>query len=190
MNEKDESPAPPPDSAAPEGPLHRVEPPASTPAEFERRQFLTKVSVALTVLGGATISVPGVGFVIAPLFRATPREWRSVGKIDAFKVGETVNVEFIDGSPLPWAGVTAKSAAWLRRVSDTEFIAFSVNCTHLGCPVRWMAEARLFMCPCHGGVYYADGSVAAGPPPRPLTQYAVRVNDGEVQIRTAPIPLG
>jgi menaquinol-cytochrome c reductase iron-sulfur subunit len=38
------------------------------------------------------------------------------------------------------------------------------------------------MCPCHGGVYYKDGSVAAGPPPRPLERYPVRVQDGQVEI--------
>jgi menaquinol-cytochrome c reductase iron-sulfur subunit len=70
-----------------------------------------------------------------------------------------------------------------------EFIAFAVNCSHLGCPVRWLGDANLFMCPCHGGVYYSDGSVAAGPPPRPLTRYPVRIQNGEVQIQTRPIPI-
>jgi menaquinol-cytochrome c reductase iron-sulfur subunit len=45
------------------------------------------------------------------------------------------------------------------------------------------------MCPCHGGVYYQDGTVAAGPPPRPLPQYPVRLVDGKVEIRTDPIPI-
>jgi menaquinol-cytochrome c reductase iron-sulfur subunit len=25
-------------------------------------------------------------------------------------------------------------------------VAFSINCTHLGCPVRWLPDANLFMC--------------------------------------------
>jgi menaquinol-cytochrome c reductase iron-sulfur subunit len=100
-----------------------------------------------------------------------------------------VKVTLEDASPLPWAGVTAKTAAWLRRVSETEFIAFAVNCSHLGCPVRWMQDANLFMCPCHGGVYYADGSVAAGPPPHPLTRYAVQIKNGEVQLQSQPLPI-
>ena len=45
------------------------------------------------------------------------------------------------------------------------------------------------MCPCHGGVYYKDGTVAAGPPPRPLTKYPVRVNGGRVEILTTPTPI-
>ena len=72
---------------------------------------------------------------------------------------------------------------------DGQFVAFAVNCTHLGCPVRWLQQAELFMCPCHGGVYYKDGTVAAGPPPRPLTKYPVRINQGQVEILTTPTPI-
>jgi nitrite reductase/ring-hydroxylating ferredoxin subunit len=94
-------------------------------------------------------------------------------------------------SPLPpQAGVTAKRAAWLRRTAEQEFVAFSVNCAHLGCPVRWLEGARLFMCPCHGGVYYEDGRGAAGPPPHGLTRYPIRIRDGEVEISTQPMPIG
>ena len=81
------------------------------------------------------------------------------------------------------------TAAWLRRTDASEFVAFAVNCTHLGCPVKWLTDASLFMCPCHGGVYYKDGSVAAGPPPRPLPQYPVRVRNGQVEILASPLPL-
>ena len=84
----------------------------------------------------------------------------------------------------------ASREAWLRRVTEQSFIAFSVNCAHLGCPVQWRPQAQLFLCPCHGGVYYADGTVAAGPPPRPLFQYPVRVHDGLVEIQAQPMPLG
>ncbi len=156
---------------------------------MSRRRFFEKLSIGLGALCGAILGVPLVGFVVAPFFGKTPRSWVSLGKADQFEIGKTVNVTFSDPSPLPWAGITSKSAAWLRRVSENEFIAFSVNCTHLGCPVRWLADAELFMCPCHGGVYYKDGSVAAGPPPRPLIRYEVRVANGEVQIQTAAIPI-
>jgi menaquinol-cytochrome c reductase iron-sulfur subunit len=167
-----------------------VEAPVMTPHEIARRQLLGKMSIGIGLVGGAAISVPGIGFVVAPLFRREVHDWRPVGKVEKFVVGETVNVVFVDTSPLPWAGVTSNTAAWLRRVSDEEFIAFAVNCAHLGCPVRWMERARLFMCPCHGGVYYEDGSVAAGPPPHGLTRYPVRVRDGAVEIHTEPIPIG
>jgi menaquinol-cytochrome c reductase iron-sulfur subunit len=159
------------------------------PDPVSRRNFFTTLCLALSGVCALILGVPMVGFILAPLFQKSPQKWITLGKTGDFEVGKTVNVTFIDPSPLPWAGVTAKSAAWLRRASETEFIAFSVNCTHLGCPVQWLAGAELFMCPCHGGVYYKDGTVAAGPPPHPLIRYEVRVVNDEVQLKSAAIPI-
>lgn len=156
-------------------------------ANRSRRKFLIRLSVTLSSIGAALVAVPSVGFLLG--LRKSPQLWRTVGKLDDFQIGSTVNVSFQDPSPLPWAGVTAQTAAWLRRVNDQEFIAFSMVCTHLGCPVRWLASADLFMCPCHGGVFYSDGRVASGPPPKPLNRYPVRVDNGEVQILTTPVPI-
>jgi menaquinol-cytochrome c reductase iron-sulfur subunit len=164
-------------------------PPTETPQDISRRRFFEKLSIALVGLCTAIVGVPLAGFVVAPFFRKLPEKWVTLGKPDDFQIGKTVAVTVIDPSSLPWAGVTAKSAVWLRRVNRDSFIAFSVNCTHLGCPVRWLEDAELFMCPCHGGVYYADGAVAAGPPPRPLFRYDVRVENGEVQMKQAIVPI-
>jgi menaquinol-cytochrome c reductase iron-sulfur subunit len=168
------------------------QPPADRPelpAELSRRKFFERLCIVLG--GGAAVglSIPALGFILGPLFQRAPHAWRRVGKLEQFRTGQTVAVTFEDASPLRWAGVTAHTAAWLRRVGEDQFVAFSINCSHLGCPVRWMPEAELFMCPCHGGVYYKDGIVAAGPPPQPLTQYPVRLVNGEVEIQTGPIPI-
>ena len=152
-----------------------------------RRRFLVRLSIALGSIGAALVAIPSVAFLLG--LRKTPQIWRTVGKLDDFQIGSTVNVSFQDPTPLPWAGVTAQTAAWLRRVSDRQFIAFSMICTHLGCPVRWLSEANLFMCPCHGGVFYANGQVASGPPPKPLNQYPVRIYNDEVQILTTPVSI-
>lgn len=155
-----------------------------------RRQFFAHVSIALGSIAAALVGIPIVGSILAPIIEKSKPDWRPVGALDSFKVGGGfVKVNYLDSSPLPWAGVTAESAAWLKRESEDKFIAFSVNCAHLGCPVRWISGARLFMCPCHGGVYYEDGSVAAGPPPRGLYEYPVRVRDGQVEILASPIPI-
>jgi menaquinol-cytochrome c reductase iron-sulfur subunit len=193
MNEKDidqlEARAPTPD--IPHGRL-RMEtqrPDEENPECVSRRGFFARLCIGLSGLCAVILGVPLVGFIVAPLFRKTPQRWITVGKTGDFQVGTTVNVTFNDPSPLPWAGVTAKNAAWLRRNSETEFIAFSINCTHLGCPVRWIQDAELFLCPCHGGVYYKDGTVAAGPPPKPLPRYQVRVVSDEVQILSTGTPI-
>jgi menaquinol-cytochrome c reductase iron-sulfur subunit len=157
--------------------------------ETTRRKFLINSLLGIGGILGALVSIPVIGSLLEPVLRKTKPVWRSVGKTSNFKIGETKLVQFTNADPQPWAGATSQTASWLRRVSDDEFVAFSVNCTHLGCPVRWEGDAQLFLCPCHGGVYYKDGSNAAGPPPHPLGQYAVRVNKDEVEIQTGPIPI-
>ncbi|HTE85530.1 MAG TPA: Rieske (2Fe-2S) protein [Dehalococcoidia bacterium] len=179
--------------------LPSAEPPASAVAENQppvfgrsprartRRELLTLASVAMGGIAGIIVAIPVVGALLAPLLRPQPPEWRQVGKIADFAIGTTTAVTFEDPSPLSWAGVASQTAAWLRRTSEDQFQAFSVNCTHLGCPVRWLSEAGLFMCPCHGGVFYGDGSPAAGPPQRALFLYPVRVRDGQVEIQSGPV---
>jgi menaquinol-cytochrome c reductase iron-sulfur subunit len=176
-----------PGGPAPDAPLAPDAPPAS-PELLRRRRFLSRLSIALSAAMAAVVGVPVVGFLVSPLTLRAPRHWRAVGRADAFTIGETVSVTFEDASPLPWSGVSARTAAWLRR-DASGFTAFAVNCTHLGCPVQWLGGPKLFLCPCHGGVYYDDGTVAAGPPPKPLPRYPVRVRDGQVEILTSPTPI-
>jgi menaquinol-cytochrome c reductase iron-sulfur subunit len=165
---------------------------AAIPGEVlspERRRFLSQLSLALSALAAAIVGIPVVGFILGPVTQPEEPVWRRVGALNDFQIGQTVKVTFEDPSPMEWAGVTALTAAWLRRLDAVNFVAFAINCAHLGCPVRWLPEAQLFMCPCHGGVYYADGSVAAGPPPRGLFKYPVRVQDGQVEIQARAVPI-
>jgi Rieske Fe-S protein len=46
----------------------------------------------------------------------------------------------------------------------TPFQAFSSRCPHLGCQVHWNGDQQHFDCPCHGGIFNANGVATAGPP--------------------------
>jgi len=157
------------------------------PTDLDRRRLLARLGIFVGSVSAAIVGIPSIAFLLG--LRKAPEVWRSLGAADSFQVGQTVEVSFLDSSPLPWSGVTAKTAAWLRRENPEQFIAFAINCTHLGCPVRWLPNADLFMCPCHGGVFYKNGAVASGPPPKPLVTYPVRVRDGMVEILTSPLPI-
>ena len=156
---------------------------------MDRRRFLSRVTIGLTAAMAGLVGVPIVGFLIAPLFESEEDTYVAVGDLTHFTAGTTTLVKFEDPSPLAWAGQTAKTALWVRRAGDAPaFQVFNVNCTHLGCPVDWRADADLFLCPCHGGVYYADGTVAGGPPPRPLSQREWRVDGGKLMVKTQRLP--
>ncbi len=157
--------------------------------KMNRRNFIIKILLLYGSFVTVLISIPVFGALLAPFFKTAPRKWRKVGKVDSFEIGKTVLVKFRDASPLPWSGLTAQTASWLRRESNDKFTAFSVNCAHLGCPVRWIADAQIFLCPCHGGVYNKDGSYAAGPPPHGLVKYPVRIKNNEVEILSSPVPI-
>ena len=57
------------------------------------------------------------------------------------------------------------------------FLSFSARCTHLGCMVAWNRDHRMFLCPCHGGKFDAEGRNVEGPPPRPLDAFPLRLDD-------------
>jgi menaquinol-cytochrome c reductase iron-sulfur subunit len=165
------------------------EPDAVAPDDPARRLFLTKISIGLTGLIGVVIAPPIVAAMVEPLLDRPPNQWRDVGALSDFKVAETVLVSFDNSSQIAWSGKSGRTGAWLRRVDEQNFEAFTLNCSHLGCPVRWEGEAELFLCPCHGGVYYKDGSVAGGPPPHGLVKYPVKVSADRVMVLAEPVPI-
>jgi len=59
--------------------------------------------------------------------------------------------------------------------------AISTTCTHLGCIVAISDTG--FACPCHGSRYDQDGTVTAGPAPKPLPWFKVSLApNGEIEI--------
>jgi menaquinol-cytochrome c reductase iron-sulfur subunit len=158
------------------------------PAEPSRRSFLFKLGVALNVLATALAGIPVIGYILGPARQRSARAWIKLGAIRSFPEGQTRLAVYENPFRVDWDGSTAKVACWVRRPAGEQFQVFAINCTHLGCPVRWFAQSRLFMCPCHGGVYYEDGSRASGPPPRGLFEYEYQVREGELWVRGGQIP--
>ena len=156
---------------------------------LDRKSFLTKLIVWIGGVIGLILSLPLIMAMLDPVVRGKNKVWRQVGSISDFDTKGYKLVSFEDASPYKWSIKISKTAAFVRVKEDGEFVAFSINCAHLGCPVRWEQQSELFMCPCHGGVYYKDGSRAAGPPPRGLYKYPIRVKGEKVEIETERIPI-
>lgn len=111
-----------------------------------------------------------------------------MGGVADFPEGETRLGKFTNPNAAPTDGDSAEQAVWVRSYKPAQFQVFAVNCAHLGCPVKWFQQSKLFMCPCHGGVYYEDGSHASGPPPRGLFEYKWKIVDGRLLIDAGRLP--
>jgi Rieske Fe-S protein len=154
-----------------------------------RRDWLLAAGVALNVIAGAALAVPLIGFIFSSFAeKKDPRDWISLGPLDHFPEKTTRIATYRNPYTRPWDGQTADIPCWVRRVSGKQFQVFAINCTHLGCPVRWFQESGLFLCPCHGGAYLEDGSRAAGPPPRGLFQYAYKVEKDQLWVKGGQMP--
>jgi menaquinol-cytochrome c reductase iron-sulfur subunit len=158
------------------------------PGAFEgetisRRRFMTAVTHGAGGVAAAAFTLPALGFAIGPLFSREPFNWQAVGKPSDF-VDTQYSVKVI--TIVQGIGEAGNSIAYVRLRNpaiDTEpedqynhYVALSSRCMHLGCPVRYVAAAERFICPCHGGVYDFRGEVAGGPPVRPLDRFYTRVN--------------
>jgi menaquinol-cytochrome c reductase iron-sulfur subunit len=155
---------------------------------LSRRNLFLKVGAGLNGIAAALVGVPLVGYVLSSFTKASANSWISLGPLDRFPEGETRLAVYRNPVSKPWDGDTAEVPCWVRRVDSEEFQVFAINCTHLGCPVRWFQESRLFMCPCHGGAFYEDGSHASGPPPRGLFKYQHRIESGELKVLGGHLP--
>ena len=164
--------------------------PEAKAAAHTRRAFLFKLSVLLNVAVGAVLAVPLVGYLLGPAMKkgSTTGSWIAIGLMSEFPVGETRLANFRSPVASFDDGDTAKVACWVRRISEQQFQVFAINCAHLGCPVRWFAQSKLFLCPCHGGAYYQDGSRASGPPERGLFEYRYKLAGNSLVIHAGDMP--
>ncbi len=158
------------------------------PGAFEgetvtRRRFMGAVTNGAGAVAAAAFTLPALGFALGPVFSRVPFSWQPIGPRSDFTetTYATKTITIVQG-----IGEAGLSIAYVRKrdpAIDTEpedqynhWIALSSRCMHLGCPVRFVAAAARFICPCHGGVYDFRGLVAGGPPVRPLDRFYTRFN--------------
>jgi menaquinol-cytochrome c reductase iron-sulfur subunit len=157
--------------------------------EVTRRTALMKLGLLLNTAVAAILAVPVIGYLLSAIERKSDyTAWVKLGPLSKFPQGQTRLASFKNPLRRPWDGQTADIPCWVRCVDAQNFQVFAINCAHLGCPVRWFPQSQLFMCPCHGGIYYANGAVAAGPPPRGLFQYRYKIEDDQLIIKAGELP--
>ena len=167
------------------------QPSSATTASLRRRTFFQWLTGGLGTIGTLMLAVPFVSYILGS--RKRPVQWVPLGPVSEFRPDETRLVTFDNPIRQPWDGLAAHIGVYVRRAGETareadQFIVLAANCAHLGCPVSWFPQSGLFMCPCHGGVYYASGDRASGPPPRGLFHCVWRVRDGLLEIEAPHYP--
>ena len=163
----------------------------SPPKPISRRNMLMVLGIGINAVAATLFSVPILGYIFAPARKREMRAdlaWVSLGQITQFPEGETRLATYRNPLVRPSDGETANIPCWVRHISEDKWQVFAINSTHLGCPVRWFPQSGLFMCPCHGGAYYADGARASGPPPRGLFEYDYKVENGELLVKAGQVP--
>jgi Rieske Fe-S protein len=156
-----------------------------------RRGLFMKLGILFNGLVATALAVPILRYVLSSVTRGRANaylQWVPLGRVSEFPEGETRLATFRNPIVMPADGKTVDTACWVRRIAGEKFQVFAINCAHLGCPVRWFQQSGLFMCPCHGGAYYSDGSRASGPPERGLFEYPYKVKDGLITIQAGELP--
>jgi len=150
--------------------------------QIDRRSALGILGAFIAGAWSAAAAVVTGAFLTTPL-RAAQRanDW-SLGKAAQFSTEFrliNLDIPIEDG----WHKREEKVRLYARTTEDGTPVVVSATCTHLGCTVKWNAEADEFQCPCHGGRFAPDGTVLGGPPPKPLARIAAEERDGEIHVR-------
>jgi Rieske Fe-S protein len=203
-----------PEQAAP-APVGPVPPPTGGEAampvmedeeveRYGRNAFLSGATIGIGALIGGLVTVPALGFMVAPAFVDQSSPDVDLGPIDRFPEGQFVIATFLRN---PAEGEVSRRTAYVRNnglvKNVPSFTIISNRCAHLGCPVQpngpvddkkaktyvgaKQQHVRLipaapagFGCPCHGGQYDTEGNRKAGPPVRGLDRYEFAVVNGHL----------
>lgn len=132
--------------------------------EVTRREFARYL-----VAGAGALAVANVGLAAWTELRSINRgEPRAIVAAAEVPVGETYLFRYPEHA----------DPAVLLRTAETEAVAFSQKCTHLGCVVYFQPDEHRWHCPCHEGNFEAEtGAVISGPPTRPLGRIDVEFRD-------------
>ena len=139
-----------------------------------RRRFHERVILLLSSLMAAALALPAAAYLLLPTRSKKQSGWAEAGNVADLPKDKPTELVFQRKRTEGWKTAYERSTAWVVRTDD-EVVAFMPSCTHLGCGYHWDKAKEGFVCPCHESLFAMDGSVVAGPAPRPLDRYQVRV---------------
>lgn len=143
----------------------------SFPVDSKKRNFLTKVWIAVGLVAFAQCVFSGMAFLFSGRKSGADQGQKQLitaGHVDDFLPGTVTLIR--------------QGHLYLCRLDDGGFLAISRKCTHLGCAVPWVAERKQFECPCHASTFDIMGNVINSPAPRALDLYSISFEGDMIMI--------
>jgi Rieske Fe-S protein len=167
---------------------------------YTRSRFLEASTLGLGAAIGAIVTLPVLGFMVLPSFTNLEEDEVDLGPLENFPEGEYVIASYLANESV---GEVTRRTAFVRNNGATDdgqpsFTILYSRCVHLGCPVQPNGPideearkevngvelrpvlAQSFGCPCHGGLYDAEGNRQAGPPVRSMDRYTYSIKNGSL----------
>ncbi len=135
--------------------------------EVSRRDFLNEVAAAALGIAGLGATVVTVKYLSPNVLFEPPTQFRA-GSPDDFPVNSVTYIR--------------DQQVYIVRMTEG-FYAVSAVCTHLGCITQWKPDENQIACPCHGSKFTRQGAKVAGPAPRALPHFSIRLAaDGQLLV--------
>ena len=149
--------------------------------QLDRRSFLGLITWFIGGSIGAGYSIPAIAYIVGPAARKEEEQaWLRLGAASKVELGTPTLFKIKVERQTGWITNEKELSVYVLTENGRDFVAMSNICTHLGCRVRWIASQDQFFCPCHNAAFSKNGEVMDGPPPRPLNQYQVKEEDGQL----------
>jgi len=151
---------------------------------MSRREFVTIFVGLLGTIMAVVVGLPSIGYIFSPALKIQKTEaWVSLGPLESYPIGVPTLFNFTRTRVNGWEKTVNSFGVYVLRESEENTVTYSNWCTHLSCRVTWHEDEELYVCPCHDGLFDINGEVISGPPPRPLLQYANKVEEDILYIR-------
>jgi menaquinol-cytochrome c reductase iron-sulfur subunit len=148
-----------------------------------RRKLMARGAGVIAAVVSALVGVPIIGYLLEPTIgEREPVVWRRVAALADIPTGEPTAYYVAFPQAGPPGTPPLLTLVWVYKLADGALFTLSASCTHMQCLVHWQPDLHQYLCPCHGGLYVADGTNVGGPPPRPLRPYPHVIQAGDVYV--------
>ena len=135
-----------------------------------RRRFLNTLLGITGISGLAAVMYPIFSFLVPPKIIEP--------KVNSVKAGFSSDFPNNSSQIIRFG----RKPVILIRSKNGDYQAFDATCTHLDCTVQYKKDTYQIWCACHNGIYDLKGRNISGPPPKPLTEYIVKIINDEIII--------